>query len=122
VTRWRWVSHGGGSFHDVGVNPDGSLYNPNGYPEDQVRAAVAAAEERRGRRRSEAAGRAARTRRLRRDRLVYQAVERLRAGGRLEPATQCRICGRGLADQESLDRGIGSECWQTVLDLLAAAR
>ena len=31
---YRYVSHKGHTFRDVGVLKDGSVHNPNGYPED----------------------------------------------------------------------------------------
>lgn len=37
--RWYWVwapEQADGRFHDVGIDKDGSLYNPNGYPERQL--------------------------------------------------------------------------------------
>jgi hypothetical protein len=34
-------------FRNVGIEADGSLWNPNGYPAELVRAAILAAEERR---------------------------------------------------------------------------
>jgi hypothetical protein len=39
---------------DIGINADGSLHNPNGYPPETVRAAVLAVDARRHERRSQA--------------------------------------------------------------------
>jgi hypothetical protein len=99
-----------GRLLDVGILEDGSLHNPNGYPEDEVRSAVEAANERRHQRRSKAAKRAAETRRQRKERLVYELVERLKKGGHLQPSTHRIICKRQLDDPESLARGIGRDC------------
>jgi hypothetical protein len=115
VTVWRWVHHEQQTLQDVGVLGDGSLHNPNGYPDDLVREAVAAANERRYQRRSKAAKKAAETRRRRTKERVYDVVERIEAGGSFGPASHCCICGRGLDDSQSIRRGIGSECWQSVL-------
>ena len=120
MTRWKWVLHESGTLHDVGVNPDGTLHNPNGYPDELVRTACAAAEQRRHARRSTAAKKAAGTRRNRQDRRVYDAARRIVDGEVFGPRQDCFICGRGLGDPESIGRGIGSECWQFVLDLIPA--
>jgi hypothetical protein len=49
-TRWRWIVHEGARLYDVGLNADGSLHNPGGYPEQTVRDAIAAAQDYRHRR------------------------------------------------------------------------
>lgn len=122
MSRWRWVyrdaerPRDGGRFYDVGVNEDGTLHNPRGYPEADVRAAVAVAEERQHQRRREAAAKAAVTRRRRQERKVYEVAQRIATGGQYGPTTACVICGRGLSDPPSIQRGIGSECWQGVLE------
>jgi hypothetical protein len=95
--------------------PDGSLINPNGYPEDQVRAAIEDARRREHEQRSKAAKKAAETRRKRKDRNLYDLVERYFDEGYLPSASHCRQCGKGLSDSESINRGIGSECWQGFL-------
>lgn len=110
-----------GRFNDIGTNPDGSLWNPNGYPEDAVRAALAAAAERQHRKRSEAARKAATTRARRRERNLAAIVAQLRSGGVLAPADACRLCGKALDDPESIARGIGSDCWQDVLTRMETA-
>jgi Family of unknown function (DUF6011) len=114
IRCWKAIRHDGDVYIDIGVDKDGSVYNPHGYPEDIVRAAVRGAEERRHERRSAAAKKAAQTRRRRRERLVYQVVQRLRDGGAFNPGTHCEICGKGLSDPESEARGIGSDCWQDI--------
>ncbi len=67
MTHWKWIRHEGVRLDNIGVNSDGSLHNPNDYPADTVRAAVAATEERRKQRRSTAAKKAAETRRIRQE-------------------------------------------------------
>jgi hypothetical protein len=119
-TIYRWVHHGDPmqTLYDVGIRQDGSLVNPNHYPGDVVRAAVTAANERRRMRRSNAAKRAAGTRRHRREKTVHEIVRRIRAGQDLRNS-HCRICSRVLSDSESIARGIGSECWQDVIAKLS---
>jgi hypothetical protein len=69
MSEYNWVRHPDGDqnqrLHDVGINADGTLHNPNGYPEEIVRAAVLAADARRHARRSESAKKAAETRKRR---------------------------------------------------------
>jgi hypothetical protein len=122
MSRWQWIYHGDQRLKDVGVDADGSLYNPNGYPEDIVRAAVTAADERDRQRRSEAAKKAAVTRRKRTERGVYAAAQRILRNEKCGPHNNCIICGRGLGDPESIQRGIGSECWQDVLQAITRLR
>ena len=121
--RYKWVWHGGERLFDVGILDDGTLHNPRGWPEDIVRAAVMAADERRHARRSQAAKKAAETRRQRTAKRVYAVAKRLTLQGNpVGPRNSCVICGRGLGDQQSIDRRIGSECWQDVLSAVAALR
>ena len=82
-----------------------------------MRAAVTAANERWRVRRSDAAKRAAETRRHRREKTVYDIVRRIRAGHLRN--SHCRICSRVLSDSESIARGLGSECWQDVMAKLS---
>jgi len=49
-SRWNRITHEGQWLWDVGINPDGELHNPRGYPPDTVRAAITAAEARPGQR------------------------------------------------------------------------
>jgi hypothetical protein len=122
MSRYRWVCHGDTKLLDVGILSDGSLHNPNGYPNDLVRTAVLAADERRHQRRSNAAKQAAVTRRTRQEKRVYSVAKRLVDGGKVGPRNNCTICGRSLDDPQSITRGIGSECWQGVLNLIEQIR
>lgn len=122
ATLYKWIRTPGGRLYDIGILGDGTLHNPRGYPDGAVREAVEAANERRRQRRSEAAKRAAVTRRKRRERAVYELVAKLRDGGQLPgPAANCVICGKALNDPESIERGIGSDCWQAVLAALESS-
>jgi hypothetical protein len=114
-SHWNLIHHEGTTLRQVGFWPDGSLYNPNNYPEQLVRAAVAGAEARRHERRSCAAKRAAVTRANRRTRDVQRAARAIAQRQRTGPRHTCFVCGRGLGDPQSIERGIGSECWQDVL-------
>jgi hypothetical protein len=125
ASMWKWVTvaegHGylrGSRLYDVGITADGTLHNPNGYPEEAVRAAIEGALERKHERRSEAAKKAADTRARRKEREVSKIVAQIKAGGALTPAGSCRLCGKALDDPESIGRGIGSDCWQFVLTVI----
>ena len=119
--KFKWVRRdGGGVFSDVGILDDGSLHNPLGYPEDLVRAAIAAALERRAVKRSNAATKAAVTRKRRCELRVHQVARGAVAS--LRGRTDCYICGKHLSDQISIDRGIGSECWEHVLQEIERAK
>jgi hypothetical protein len=114
-TKYRWVHHEGTTLYDVGILADGNLHNPRGYPDNIVRDAVMAANERRHNRRSDSARKAAVTRRGRQDKKVYLIVAALKRGEQLKPSARCVVCRKQLDDPESISRGIGSECWQGVL-------
>ena len=122
MSRYKWVWHGKTKLYDVGVLSDGTVHNPQGYPEDIVRAAVAAADARRHERRSLAAQKAGATRHRRRQKRVAEIAARILAGHDISERTNCAICGRGLGDPASIKRGIGSECWQDLLAILENAR
>jgi hypothetical protein len=115
MTRYKWVSHSDKStnppsvvrLRDVGILLDGTLHNPNGYPDDDVRSAVLSADARLHERRSDAAKKAVATRKIRTAKRVYAIAKRITLNGEpIGPRASCIICGRGLGDQQSIDRGI----------------
>jgi hypothetical protein len=115
MSKYKWVWHGSEKLFQVGILSDDTLWNPNRYPDEIVRATVLAADARRHERRSAAAKKAARTRHMRQTNKVYVTARRIVAGVQTGPRDHCCVCGRGLGDPESVARGIGSECWQGVL-------
>jgi hypothetical protein len=121
MSRWKWIRYEGDVLLEVGINDDGTLWNPHGEPEVKVRAAIALAEKRRHENRSAAAKKAAATRRERQEKAIYEAARRIfHDGHRFGPARSCVICGNGLGDADSVERGIGSDCWQKVMRILTA--
>jgi hypothetical protein len=107
-----------GSFRDVGLLADGSLFNPRSYPEAEVRAAIQKAQEELRQRRSAAAQKASVTRGRRHDKRVAEMARRIASIGGIPinlNAKHCQLCGKHLSDPESMGRGVGSECWQGVL-------
>jgi ribosomal protein S18 acetylase RimI-like enzyme len=122
MSRYRWVEHEGVRLSAIGVDPDGTLHNPNGYPEALVRAAVAAAESRHRAWRVRCAKKAAETRRRRHLLRVDAVARQLVTSGRTGPSARCVICRKQLDDADSVRRGIGSECWQQVLTAIEQSR
>lgn len=122
MSRYRWIGHGPERLENVGVDPDGVLHNPNGYPEDVVRQAVHAADIREREARSQAARKAAATRARRQATKVYGTARRIVDGNVLGPRAKCSICARKLDDAHSTERGVGPECWDQVLDALETLR
>jgi hypothetical protein len=119
---WKWIDHDGQHLRNIGIKRDGSLHNPNGYDEAIVCEAIRQASESVHARRSEAAKRAAATKRQRRERRVYDVVRKILAHESCGPRRHCVICGKALGDSESIARGIGSDCWQDVLAAISASR
>jgi hypothetical protein len=115
ASKYTWVHHGEAKLYSVGILSDGTLQNPNGYPDDVVRAAVLAADKRWHEHRSRAAKKAAATRERRRQKKVYSVARQFLSNGSIGPRPNCAICGRGLSDQPSVARGIGPECWGDIL-------
>lgn len=116
MSKYRWADANDGTrLYDIGILPDGTLHNPRGYADDLVRRTVEAADEYLKARRSKAAKKAAATRLRRKELRVQKVVQCVLEQKPVGPRSSCCICGRGLGDSESIQRGIGSECWQDVL-------
>ena len=121
--EWCWHYQADGTkqrLFSVGIGKDGTLHNPNGYPDDVVREAVLGADARRAERRSNGAKKAAVTRQRRQAKRTLEVAKIILAGKDIGPAIQCAICNRKLDDTDSVNRGIGSECWQDVLRFVEA--
>jgi hypothetical protein len=122
MSKYQWVRVSETEkFYNVGILPDGALWNPNGYPEDVVRSAVIAADQRKKERRSRAAKKAAATREIRRGQKVYRIAQLIVDGRSIGPRHRCAICSKRLADNQSIERGIGAECWQGLLWIIESA-
>ena len=104
-----------GILYGIGIYYDGRVRNPHNYPEDVVRKVLANLAEVDRKRRSDGAKKAAVTRKRRQAKMILQMATRIVEGRQTGPRSNCAICGRGLCDPESIQRGIGSECWQGVL-------
>ena len=93
--RWVYTNDFQQKLYDVGVLPDGTLHNPNNYPEDLVRESIAGAVLRRREKRSNAAKQAAITREKRKQLMVWKVVRRLLRSEQVKPSPNCVICGSG---------------------------
>jgi Family of unknown function (DUF6011) len=121
ASSWHWVHGPGGvKYHGVGITETGELINPHGYPEADVRAAIAAAVERRTERRKAAAAQGAQTRKRRRDLRIHEIAQHIVAGRMYGPRSRCYLCRHRLTDADSIERGIGTECWEAVLESIEA--
>jgi hypothetical protein len=102
MSRYKWVNWNDGTetkrLFQVGILADGTFYNPNGYPEELVRASVRAADTRRHERRSNAAKRPAETRRRRQERDIHRVATKMLDNRPIGPRHFCACCGRKLND------------------------
>ena len=114
---WKWIGYPetGQRLEDIGILADGSLHNPNGYPEHLVRQLVQGAIDRRDKRRKDAAAKAVITRKRRRDKHVNDIAAKILRDENIGPSSKCVVCRRKLDDDASIARGVGSECWQELL-------
>ena len=119
--RYRWLPSGDRALFDVGIWDDGTLHNPNNYPEAEVRTAVAAADERHRVQRQAGIARGVATRARRRALRIDRIAARMLITT-LPSATSCQVCGRRLRDQVSMERAIGPECWDHVLQAVERVR
>jgi hypothetical protein len=113
---YRWAMSDSERLYSVGIDANGALLNLNNYDPERVRIAVLAAEERKHAKRSASAMKAAVTRAKRTNLRVMHVARKIIAQEATGPARTCFICGKALSDQESIARGIGSDCWQGVLE------
>ena len=114
-SMFKWVWHEGERLHNVGILPYGSLHNPNDYDPELVRMVVLATVTRNHERTSAAAKQAAETRLGHTRVRVFRIARRIVANQATGPARNCYVCGKSLTYAASIERGIGSACWQHVL-------
>ena len=115
--RWKWVRYEGERIDWPEFRADGTA-RAEGVSERTVLEALVNANRKLRDKRSRAARAAAETRARRRDKELYRIAHTINVGGRTGPQMHCLLCGRGLTDEESIARGVGSECWQHVLDVM----
>jgi hypothetical protein len=124
--NWTNLEHPGKLVYKVGFYDDGTLYNPEGYPEEEARRLIepryAKWKEEREERRKRGAARAVITRARRREKLINEIADKMVRDEQIGPRHSCCICKRKLTDEVSIARGIGSECWQGILDWVERKR
>jgi hypothetical protein len=113
--RYRSFNRNGERYTHIGIEADGTLYNPHNYPEEKVREVVLWADDTRRQQRADAIKRGVETRRKRRENKIIEIAKTLLAGNGIGNQDWCACCKKILNDPESIDRGIGPECWQQVL-------
>jgi Family of unknown function (DUF6011) len=89
---------------NITLKADGTLVNPCGYPEEIVRHAI----EYKGKQ-------GARTRQRRREKLIHEIAAKAVRDEKTGPRGNCIICNKRVDDPASIERGVGSDCWQNVL-------
>jgi hypothetical protein len=126
MKHYRWLTvytdPGHAALYDVWIEPDGSLHNPRGYPEETARAAALKADVRKAERLAEARKRGVKKRQERQKARIYEAARRIVDEEGIGQRTHCYCCRKYLTDPESIERGIGPECWQRVLEAMATWR
>ena len=115
---YRWIQWQGQVFNKIGISGDGQLSNPNNYPEDKVRAALRWVGAKAVVTRKEATIRAVATRARRRAKVIHGIAAGILADRQYGPRNFCCICEKALTDSESIQRGIGPECWDHILILI----
>ena len=116
---YRWYRSNGTVFHNVSLEHDSENIVSFSCDEDDKEAAKAgllAVLISEKAKRSEAVKKAAETRRQRTKARVYEVARAWIGANRA--AMRCRICGKKMTDDESILRGVGSDCWQDVLSVI----
>jgi hypothetical protein len=112
---YRWVHSEIGILYEIGRYKEGTIRNPRGYPEDVGIRASTRLSNKNTRGAARPLRKAPFTRKRRQAKLIHDIAKGITEGRKYGPRNNCVLCGRGLTDQESIQRGIGSECWQGVL-------
>jgi hypothetical protein len=113
--HWRYVKHNGESFNNVGIERDGRLWNPNGYPEERLRPVVEYFVNKELEERAAAIKRGVEKRKQRRLSRIAEAAHKLRTQAGIGDRLSCYCCSKALTDPVSIKRGIGPECWEHVV-------
>jgi hypothetical protein len=115
VAAGEQISHDSPKLEHVGIADTGQLVNPHGYPEDLVREHVLRAIERGVVKRKRSAAKGAATRKRRHDLKVDRIAREIVAGKVYGPSHQCASCDKPLTDAISIKRGIGTDCWEALM-------
>lgn len=118
--RWQWIRTTGGTIRKPEVRIErGEIVSATSdppRPTQEIVRAVYDATARRAAKRAEAANKAATTRQHRQATLTYKLAATWLATAKLPPSLRCNLCKKPLTDPDAIERGIGSECWQNILN------
>lgn len=117
---YQWYRSNNTIFRNVTLEHDGEKvvsFTCDSDDKEAAKAALVSVLVSEKAKRSEAAKKAALTRRTRTKARVYE-VARAYIAGPSRAAMRCRICGKRMNDDESILRGVGSDCWQDVLSVI----
>jgi hypothetical protein len=78
--RYRSFNRNGERYTHIGIEADGTLYNPHNYPEEKIREVVLWADDTRRQQRADAIKRGVETRRKRRENKIIEIAKTLLAG------------------------------------------
>jgi hypothetical protein len=122
LNRWHWIMlPDRGRVFNVALATDGGqvkrLEFEGKADQGEVLSAIIGSQRRKRQRRKEAAARGAETRKRRRVSQNYRVAKSI-IEGRFKPSLVCACCRRKLTDRESLKRGIGSECWAEIKQVI----
>src|SRR5262249_35096413 len=115
---YRCITLQGETLYNIGIDSAGYLSNPHNYPEDKVRNALRWAGAEAEVRKKEGAIHAVETRARRRSKLIHEIAAGILAKRKYGPRSFCCICQKILSDPQSIERGIGPECWDQILVLI----
>ena len=126
-SRWEWVSTESGRMEGPVVRIEhGQIVEASArdcrWTTTQIVRGVYLAHRRIAERRSASAKKAAETRKGRQDARVYALAKWWLKYEKLPPSKKCHMCGKSLDDAESIDRGVGSDCWQNLLTIIEHTR
>jgi hypothetical protein len=122
VSSWRWVNGKDGTrirgcSLSIKAGQITEAKARTAHTEAEIVDGIYAALCRRRKRRSDAAKKAAVTRAKRKAAKAYEIAERIVAGKNCGPSYTCAACSKPLTDSVSIRRGIGSDCWQGIMEL-----
>lgn len=125
-SAWKWIRHDGVRVDSPVVEHDGrqitSATADGPHTPDTIARAVLGALRQLHVRWSAAAHKAAATRARRQELRVYRVARAVLQHNGIRPGRTCAVCGYALADPDSQARGVGPECWGTVLEMVEHLR
>lgn len=118
MKKYSYVKYQGNRYYNIGQEQDGTFYNPKNYPHEIVWEILEWIAEEKRQRKADAIRRGVATRKRRRELKINEIAMALIRGDGIGSQMVCACCKKVLGDPESIERGIGPECWQHVLDMI----